>query len=83
MLLRIEAASVISTINVDSPSEMLSLAPTRVKILSTTPIFALSAGTNEPICAMSVMRAVWRSRADFPAILGPVIMIICWLSLPR
>ena len=43
------AASFISTIKVDSPNEMLSLAPTRVKILSTKPIRALSAGTKQPI----------------------------------
>ena len=48
-LFRISAASFISTIKVDSPTEMLSLAPTRVNILSTSPIWALSAGTNEPI----------------------------------
>ena len=32
--------SFISTMNVDSPPEMLSLAPTRVNILSTTPMRA-------------------------------------------
>lgn len=57
-LFRISAASFISTIKVDSPTEILSLAPTRVKILSTRPIWALSAGTNEPICANSVISAV-------------------------
>ena len=72
-----DAASFISTIKVDSPSEMLSLAPTRVNILSTTPIDALSAGTNEPIWASSTISAVWRSRADLPAMFGPVMMIIC------
>ena len=45
MLLSIEAASFISTINVDSPSDILSLAPTRVNTLSTTPMRALSART--------------------------------------
>ena len=48
MLLSMAAASFISTINVDSPDEMLSLAPTRVNILSTTPIFAPLAGTKLP-----------------------------------
>ncbi len=70
-------ASFISTMKVDSPEEILSLAPTRVKILSTKPIEAASAGTNEPVCAISVIRAVWRRRADFPLMFGPVIIIIC------
>ncbi len=34
-------------------------------------------GTKEPICAISMMRAVCRSRADLPAMLGPVIIMIC------
>ena len=34
--------------------------PTRVKILSTTPILALSAGTKEPICAIRTISAVCR-----------------------
>ena len=72
-----EADSSISTIKVLSPCEMLSLAPTRVNILSTTPIWADEAGTKEPICAISTMRAVCRSRADLPAMLGPVIIMIC------
>ncbi len=74
-------ASFISTINVDSPNDILSEAPTRVNILSTNPILAESAGTKLPICAMIVMSAVWRSSADLPDMLGPVMMIICWLSL--
>ena len=41
-----------------SAIEILSDAPTRVKILSTTPICAAEAGTNEPICAIRMMRAV-------------------------
>ena len=77
MLFMMFADSLISTINVLSPIEILSLAPTRVKILSTTPMCALSAGTNEPICASNVMSAVWRSSADLPAIFGPVMMMIC------
>ena len=43
------AVSFISTIKVDSPEDILSLAPTRVKILSITPISAASAGTKQPI----------------------------------
>ena len=35
------------------------------------------AGTYEPICAMRIINAVCRSRADLPDILGPVIIIIC------
>jgi hypothetical protein len=38
--------------------ELLSEAPPRVKTLSINPIFAASAGTKLPICAMSTMRAV-------------------------
>ena len=49
LLLLLVAASVISTIKVDSPNEILSEAPTRVNILSTKPILALSAGTKQPI----------------------------------
>ena len=77
MLFRMEADSSISTMKVDSPCEMLSEAPTRVKILSTMPMRASAAGTNEPICAISTIRAVCRSRADLPDMLGPVIMMIC------
>ena len=79
-LLRMFDASVISTMKVDSPSEMLSLAPTLVNILSTNPTFALSAGTKQPICASRTIRAVCLNRADFPAMFGPVIMIICCFS---
>ena len=61
---------------VDSPREMLSVAPTRVKILSKYPKRADAAGTKEPVWAMSTMSAVWRSRADFPDMLGPVSIII-------
>ena len=72
--------SVISTIKVDCPAARSSEAPTRVKILSTSPILAALAGTNEPIWAINVMRAVWRSKADLPLMLGPVIMRICDVS---
>ncbi|OQA28915.1 MAG: hypothetical protein BWY59_00618 [Verrucomicrobia bacterium ADurb.Bin345] len=58
--LRIAALSIISTINVLSPRTRLSLAPTRVKIRSTTPMCASAAGTKLPICAISVMSATWR-----------------------
>ena len=62
---------------------MLSEAPTRVNILSTMPIFAASAGTKHPICAISTIRAVCRSSADLPAMFGPVIIMICCDSFPR
>ena len=77
------AVSSISTIKVDSPREILSVAPTRVKILSSQPMLASRAGTKEPAWAISTMSAVWRSRADLPAILGPVRMMICCFSLSR
>ena len=38
---------------------------------------ALVAGTYEPIWARRTISAVWRSRADLPDMLGPVIIIIC------
>ena len=49
MLFKIEAVSFISTIKVDAPIEILSLAPTLVKILSTNPNVAFVAGTKLPI----------------------------------
>ncbi len=57
---RISATSVISTMNVLCPAERSSDAPMRVKTLSTTLMRGALAGTKEPICAMSTMRAVWR-----------------------
>jgi len=47
---------------------------TLVKILSTTPILAESAGTKEPICAIIVINATCLIYVDLPAILGPVII---------
>ena len=58
--LRIHATSLISTIKVDWPPDKSSEAPTRVKTLSTTLTVALLAGTNEPICAIITIIAVWR-----------------------
>ncbi len=83
MLLSIDAASVISTMKVDSPSEMLSEAPTRVNILSTTPMRALSAATKQPVWASSTLMAVWRSSADLPDMLGPVMIMTCVESFER
>ena len=51
------AVSVISTMKVDWPRARLSLAPTREKMRSTRPMWACSAGTKEPICAMRAMMA--------------------------
>ena len=52
-LLRMLAVSFISTMKVDCPLASSSCAPTRVKMRSTRPMVARSAGTNEPICASS------------------------------
>ena len=68
------AISLISTMNVLCPAARSSDAPMRVNTRSTTPMTALCAGTNEPICAMSTMSAVWRMYVDLPAMFGPVTM---------
>ncbi len=52
--------SVISTMKVDWPPARSSEAPMRVKIRSTTPMWADRAGTKEPIWAMRTIRATWR-----------------------
>ncbi|OPZ57356.1 MAG: hypothetical protein BWY89_00716 [Bacteroidetes bacterium ADurb.BinA012] len=80
-LLRMLAASFISTIKVDSPRERLSDAPTLVNILSMMPILASFAGTKQPVCAIITIRAVCLSNADLPDIFGPVSMITCCSSL--
>lgn len=49
--------SFISTIKVLCPLTRLSVAPTRVNILSTTPILTSDAGTKLPIWAISVISA--------------------------
>ncbi len=77
--LRMLAVSVISTMKVDWPRARLSLAPTRVKIRSTTPMRAALAGTRLPIWAISTISATWRMKVDLPAMLGPVMTRI-WLS---
>ena len=66
------AASTISTMNVDCPAAISSCAPMRVKMRSTRPIVADSAGTNEPICAIKTISATWRKNVDLPDIFGPV-----------
>src|SRR2546422_7362365 len=59
-LLRIDAASTISTRKVDWPRARLSWAPTRVNTRSTTPMRAERAGTHAPIWARMAIRPVWR-----------------------
>ena len=57
---KMAATSLISTMKVDCPADRSSEAPTRVKMLSTIPTVALSAGTKQPICAISTISAVCR-----------------------
>ena len=57
---RMLAVSIISTMKVDSPRARSSLAPTRVKIRSTTPISAASAGTKLPAWAIRTISATCR-----------------------
>ena len=63
--------------NVLSPLLRLSLAPTRVKILSVKGILASLAGTKLPMCAIKVIKAVCRNIALLPLMLGPVKIINC------
>ena len=71
-VLRMRAVSVISTMNVLWPRASSSLAPTRAKMRSATPIVASRAGTKLPIWAISVSSAAWRMYVLLPAMLGPV-----------
>ncbi|MNY41779.1 hypothetical protein D3C86_1766180 [compost metagenome] len=71
------AVSFISTIKVDSPPLKLSLAPTRVKILSVNGTLAWEAGTKLPIWVIRVINAVCLNMALLPLIFGPVRMMIC------
>ena len=57
---RMFAVSCISAMNVDWPRAMLSDAPTRAKMRSTSGSFASRAGTNDPACAMMQISAVCR-----------------------
>ena len=59
-LLRMFAVSLISTMKVEWPRASSSLAPTRQKMRSTQPMRADRAGTKQPSCARSAMRATWR-----------------------
>ena len=71
---RISAVSTISTIKVERPACSSSWAPMRVKMRSTRPISAISAGTKLPIWAMSTISATWRKKVDLPLMLGPVMI---------
>jgi hypothetical protein len=59
-LLRIAAASVISTMKVERPPARSSEAPMRVKMRSTGPRRAAAAGTKAPQWASSTTCATWR-----------------------
>ena len=65
---------------VDSPEDILSLAPTRVYNLSMSPIEAFVTGTKDPIWVIKQITAVCLKIADFPDMFGPVIMRICCVS---
>ena len=54
---RMSDTSVISTMKVDWPADRSSLAPMRVKMRSTTPMWASWAGTKLPTCAISTISA--------------------------
>jgi hypothetical protein len=58
--------------NVDSPRDRWSAAPTLVKMRSNTDISAFEAGTNEPACARRTAVATWRRYVDLPPMFGPV-----------
>ncbi len=68
----------ISTMKVDWPRAISSEAPMRVKMRSTRPMRAESAGTNDPIWAISTIMATCRIHVDLPAMLGPVRITIAW-----
>ena len=70
--LRISLVSSISTKKVDFYSSILSLAPSRVNILSVIVILSESAGTKLPIYASMTAMQVYLSKVDFPPMLGPV-----------
>jgi hypothetical protein len=80
--LRMAAVSTISTMKVERPRARSSAAPTRLNSRSTMPIWADSAGTKEPICAMMAISAFWRRKVDFPAMFGPVTSQMERLSSP-
>ena len=59
-LLRMLAVSTISSMKVVRPAVSSSAAPTRVKMRSTRPMVADSAGMKLPAWASSTSSAVWR-----------------------
>ena len=61
------AVSTISTMKVERPRARSSPAPTRENSLSTTPMRAASAGTKEPIWAITAISAFWRRNVLLPA----------------
>lgn len=73
--LRIEAVSNISAMNVETPFNWLSPAPTRAKMQSTMDTSADSHGTKHPIWAMRTTTPVWRIYVDLPPMLGPTNMV--------
>ena len=77
------AVSVISTMKVDWPRARLSLAPTRVKTRSHSPISAARAGTKQPAWAITTVSATCRITVLLPAMFGPVITRICADSRSR
>lgn len=79
--LRIEAVSNISAMNVETPFNWLSPAPTRAKMQSTMDTSADSHGTKHPIWAMSTITPVCRIYVDLPPILGPTKQIISEIKI--
>mmetsp|Transcript_5384 Transcript_5384/g.17278 ORF Transcript_5384/g.17278 Transcript_5384/m.17278 type:complete len:208 (-) Transcript_5384:4-627(-) len=70
--LRIAAIPAISTMKVDAPIDESSAAPTRARTASKIGTVAVSAGTKQPICAMTAIKACCLQNTDFPPMLGPV-----------
>ena len=68
------------------PESILSLAPSLVNTLSTGVSLQLSAGTQQPSCAMTTIRPACLISVDLPPMLGPVTKthepaVLCSLSL--
>ena len=80
---RMDATSVISTMNVLWSKMRLSLAPTRVKMRSVSGIFASFAGTKQPRCAIKTMSATCRIYVLLPAIFGPVMIALRFSPLSK
>lgn len=73
-LLKIALVSNISLMNVLTPFNWLSPAPTRHKMESKIGNSASWQGTNEPIWASKAINPVCRMKTDFPPALGPVMI---------